>query len=220
MNQAALVFLLAGQAIPVFVSSVFGAWVCLASVALGLFVHISAINSTVILDRQMLKKISSIFLFISCIILTFDLDTFYACLLMAVAPAVILSGWQNFRYLLRVLTKFRNADVSRCSQPRTLEFLGVLIANFRSFLVDFKDSLRFSLTGKRGSYIWFIIDAIISFLVHLYRVGVRINVIWHIRQFSFFKKAETNENLQLKIIAWGVNSIMIFVFVIETRARF
>jgi len=123
-----------------------------------------------------------------------------------------MGGWSNFRSLLNVPALFR-PNLPLDNKLPVLEAIAVQIANFRSSLIDFEDSIRFSLTPKSKTRQWFFAEAIVSFLVHLYRTGIQQSMVAQIRRFSFYREVGKSPALRFNMIVWCLNILMIFGFI-------
>ena len=174
-------FVLIGQLTPFFLSDRASVLIFLMISGLVLLAHLMTLRVSMIVSRRYLVVVELILALSALGDFLLNFPPSWAAFLMSTTLILMLCDWINFRALCRWFVLGRKKLT--LADPTLSEYFAILVANLRQLIFDFKDSRRYALGCETGGFFSNIFESVISFFVHIYRLGERVTRVAHIRRF-------------------------------------
>ncbi len=209
-------FVFIGQLAPFFLADRLSVLIFLVISGLVLLAHLKALRNSLIVSRRYLIVAELIMTLLALGVIEFNHPPSWAAFLMSFTVVLMLSDWINFRTLCTWFALRKKQTTF--ADPTLPEYFAIVIASFRQSVFDFKDSRRYALGSEASGFFSNLFESVISFLVHMNRLGEQISRVCHIRRFRFGIICVDNHRLVWLYFAW-LSNISLFALLYCSMRR-
>ncbi len=170
-----------------------------------------------VIGKNYVIGLFTIIMFISLLLIIYGKNHLLGFFIGAFSSVLLLTDWENAKGIFKLSTYMVRGGRKRNKRMGFSEYMLILICNIRQALIDFNECRKHSLVGAEIGFFKKSAEISVSFLMHLLRVGKRIEMATKIRSFLSDSTWNVGKGSKVNMYLWAINTCLIILIVIEVE---